>query len=220
MVFIKYNNRRCTSSIIGFTNVQHGMQCLSAIILLYYRIMKKIIITGKKTVDDLTIQKSKRQRMCAKRYENDIESIEQLEIIRNLYHKVDDIHGEIARIEIERKINGYKQQDIKKGIYDCNKLISLYETLEKLVESKLVCHYCKKQVKVLYRIVREPKQWTLDRINNDLGHSNSNTLISCLSCNLKRRMIDKDKFEFTKQLHITKKGCSEIQPYEIVEIEK
>lgn len=182
------------------------MRGLTLIILVVYRIMKKILITGKKTVDDLTIQKSKRQRVCAKQYEDDIESLEQLEIIRNLYNKVDDIYGEIAIKEIERKINGYKQQDIKKGIYDSNKLISLYETLDKLLESKLCCNYCKNKVKVLYRIVREPTQWTLDRINNDLCHSNSNTLISCLSCNLKRRLMDKDKFEFTKQLRITKKG--------------
>lgn len=182
------------------------MRGLSLIILVVYRIMKKILITGKKTVDDLTIQKSKRQRVCAKQYEDDIESLEQLEIIRNLYNKVDDIYGEIAIKEIERKINGYKQQDIKKGIYDSNKLISLCETLDKLLESKLCCNYCKNKVKVLYRIVREPTQWTLDRINNDLCHSNSNTLISCLSCNLKRRLMDKDKFEFTKQLRITKKG--------------
>jgi hypothetical protein len=181
--------------------------------------MKKIFITGKKTVDDLTVEKNKRQRICAKQYENVLETIEQLDIVRNLYHKVDDRYGEIAKKEIERKINGYKHQDVKKGIYDSNKIISLNETIEKLVESNLVCNYCKMQVKVLYKIVREPRQWTLDRINNDLCHSNSNTLISCLSCNLKRRLMDKDKFQFTKQLHITKKGCSEIQPYEIVERE-
>ena len=26
--------------------------------------------------------------------------------------------------------------------------------------------------------------WTLDRINNDLSHTNDNTCISCLKCNL------------------------------------
>jgi hypothetical protein len=168
--------------------------------------MKRIIITGKKTVDDLTVKKNKRERVYSRKYISDTEldRQEQLEIIKHMYNKENNIHRENAKTEIERKINGYKQQDIKKGIYDENKLISLQETLEKLIESNLYCNYCRKDVKVLYKIVREPSQWTLDRINNDLCHSNSNTLISCLSCNLKRRLMDKDKFEFTKQLNITK----------------
>jgi hypothetical protein len=173
--------------------------------------MKRIIITGKKTVDDLTIKKNKRIRVYAKSYVSELEldCEEQLEIVRSVYNKETNIHGENARIEIERKINGYKHQDIKKGIYDNKEIISLQETLAKLIESKLHCNYCKNDVKVLYKIVREPKQWTLDRINNDLCHSNSNTLISCLSCNLKRRLMDKDKFQFTKQLNITKLDHSE-----------
>lgn len=168
--------------------------------------MKKITITGKKTIDDLMVKKNKRIRVYAKNYLSDIEleQSRQIEVINHLNDKMDDIYGEIMSTEIERKINGYKQQDIKKGIYDINKLISLKDTISKLIDCSLNCHYCKKEVKVLYRIVREPQQWTLDRINNDLCHSNSNTLISCLKCNLKRRLMDKDKFEFTRQMYITK----------------
>lgn len=174
--------------------------------------MKRIVITGKKTVDDLTVKKNKRERVYSRKYVSEIEldRQEQLEIIKHMYNKENNIHRENAKTEIERKINGYKQQDIKKGIYDENKLISLQETLEKLIESNLYCNYCRKDVKVLYKIVREPSQWTLDRINNDLCHSNSNTLISCLSCNLKRRLMDKDKFEFTKQLNITKLNITKL----------
>ena len=57
---------------------------------------------------------------------------------------------------------------------------------------------------LLYDIVREAKQWTLDRINNDIGHNIDNVLISCLECNLKRRRTNKDAFLFTKQLVIVK----------------
>ena len=57
---------------------------------------------------------------------------------------------------------------------------------------------------LLYDIVREAKQWTLDRINNDIGHNTDNVLISCLECNLKRRRTNKDAFLFTKQLVIVK----------------
>ena len=52
--------------------------------------------------------------------------------------------------------------------------------------------------------MREPFQWTLDRIDNSLSHTNENTCVSCLKCNLQRRVMDADKFTFTKQLKISK----------------
>ena len=106
--------------------------------------------------------------------------------------------------ELQQKINNYKQQDIKKNIYNVILLITLDELLEKLVISKLKCYYCRLNIKIMYSNVREPLQWTLDRIDNDKCHSNDNTLISCLKCNLKRRRIDCDKFIFTKQLKLKK----------------
>ena len=55
-----------------------------------------------------------------------------------------------------------------------------------------------------YKYVKDLKQWTLDRINNNLEHSNENTVVACLKCNLERRRINKLAFEFTKNLHIKK----------------
>jgi len=57
---------------------------------------------------------------------------------------------------------------------------------------------------LLYKLVREPKQWTLDRIDNEYGHSVDNIVLSCLECNLKRRRTNQNKFVFTKQLKITR----------------
>lgn len=106
--------------------------------------------------------------------------------------------------ELEKKINGYKSQDIKKNIYEQAKLITLDEVVEKLVASKLKCFYCSCNILVLYKNVREPTQWTLDRKDNDLCHSFDNTIIACLKCNLQRRVTSMDKFDFTKKLLLKK----------------
>ena len=57
---------------------------------------------------------------------------------------------------------------------------------------------------ILYEKTREQKQWTLDRINNDIGHNTDNVVISCLECNLKRRKTNQSAFLFTKQLNLVK----------------
>ena len=46
--------------------------------------------------------------------------------------------------------------------------LRLNNLLKNFILSKLVCHYCHKKVKLLYQHVRDPEQWTLDRIDNDL----------------------------------------------------
>ena len=106
--------------------------------------------------------------------------------------------------EITKKINGYKQQDKRKSIFNQDKLININECIEKLVISKLSCHYCKSNVLIIYNNNLEQSQWTLDRINNDICHSYNNVVICCLKCNIQRRNMDADKFEFTKSLKIIK----------------
>jgi hypothetical protein len=125
-------------------------------------------------------------------------------VITKLFDEMQDsnINNNVVVKQIENKLNGYKQQDIKKKI-TCN-LITLIEIINKLYQCDLDCYYCKEKVLILYKNVREPFQWTLDRINNDLGHTNENVLISCLKCNIKRRRTGKDAFLFTKQLNIIK----------------
>jgi hypothetical protein len=48
------------------------------------------------------------------------------------------------------------------------------------------------------------KQWSLDRVDNNIGHNSGNVVISCLECNLKRRRTNKDAFMFTKNMVIIK----------------
>jgi hypothetical protein len=41
-------------------------------------------------------------------------------------------------------------------------------------------------------------QWSLERINNTIGHYQSNCVLACLECNLKRRTKNHEYFKFTK----------------------
>lgn len=129
--------------------------------------------------------------------------INQYIFINKLYLNEDFIEKKELIVNLNAKINSYKQQDIKKNIYK-NDLITNEELIEKLLLSKLICYYCKNKIYLFYINSREKLQWTLDRINNNINHSNINTLISCLDCNLKRRTKNKDHFLFTKQLKINK----------------
>jgi hypothetical protein len=137
-----------------------------------------------------------------KEYYQQESQLKLLKEIKNGYDKT-EMHGLIIS-QIEKKLCGYKHQDILKKIDNEEKLIKLNEIINTLIFSQLKCHYCKNDVHVLYEIVREKSQWTLDRINNDLGHFTDNVLIVCLECNLKRKTQNSDKYLFTKQMKIVR----------------
>jgi hypothetical protein len=107
--------------------------------------------------------------------------------------------------EVNKKIYGYKRQDLEKGKYDAPHFIRFSFVLRKLDESNLQCYYCHEQINILYENVREPKQWTFDRIDNEKGHNIDNVEVSCLTCNLRRKTIFYQRYLLTKQLnHIIK----------------
>ena len=112
----------------------------------------------------------------------------------------------VIETELKKKLSSYKQQDRAKKKQDADKFITMEGLVEKLVESKLNCHYCREDMHITGDKKRDKKQWTLDRIDNKLGHWVENVVIACLECNLNRRCIDKDKFLFTKRLKVEKKG--------------
>jgi hypothetical protein len=120
----------------------------------------------------------------------------------NLNKNEDSNASKILIKQLEKKITSYKQQDVDKKVLNNEKIINLKCIIDKLIESELKCYYCKCKMYILYENVREPKQWTVDRINNDLGHNIDNYVLACLDCNLKRRCRSSDKFLFTKQLNI------------------
>ena len=133
-------------------------------------------------------------------YNNQLKLINQLFLEENLNENKSLIR---LKREIEIKINGYKQQDIKKKLYDENLFIKLEDIVEMIVSCKIKCYYCNSKMKIIYKYVRDNLQWTLDRIDNNDGHTKNNTLVCCLKCNLQRRCINKDKFDFTKKLSST-----------------
>ena len=124
---------------------------------------------------------------------------EQVKTINNLYMGNQFEERNFILSELKAKINSYKQQDIKKDYHEYANLITLDNVIEKLVSCKLKCYYCNKNMKLFFEKVRDEDQWTLDRINNYDEHSNENTIVCCLKCNLQRRRKNSDKFLFTKK---------------------
>jgi len=106
--------------------------------------------------------------------------------------------------QIKQKIYGYKSQDMEKNKFSESEFINIETILQKMKESENLCFYCKKPVHVLYEYVREPNQWTVERLDNDFGHNKNNIVIACLSCNLHRRTMYHERYVFTKQMVITK----------------
>ena len=106
--------------------------------------------------------------------------------------------------EIKKKHSSYVQQDKLKKRYNSDSFITPHQIVEKMLVSKMKCYYCNNNVKIFYDKIRDDNQWTLERIDNKLAHTDSNTVISCLDCNLKRRTRNSDHFQFAKQLVIKK----------------
>jgi len=112
----------------------------------------------------------------------------------------------LIKTEIDHKISAYKQQDMVKKVFTSDEFITFDYVKQMILDCKLSCHYCKGAMLILYEHVREMNQWSLDRINNLLGHNVGNVVISCLKCNLNRRNLNSDKFLFTKQMTIVRKN--------------
>ena len=130
----------------------------------------------------------------------------QLEYVQQIVSEtvVDENPCRFIKQQIQQKLGGYKSQDVKKAKYNELVFIKHDRVLQLMIESENLCFYCKGQVHVLYENVREPHQWTLERMDNDFGHNDGNVVIACLACNLRRRTMHYERYLFTKQLNIVK----------------
>ena len=126
-----------------------------------------------------------------------------LHILNQLYFNEEFDHSKLYKKCINNKLSSYLHQDrIKYRNIEHN--INYNQVIEKLIICKLKCYYCKNKILLLHRNKRQKTMWTLDRIDNNLSHTDDNTCISCLSCNLQKKTRNHDNFKFTKQLIIKK----------------
>jgi DNA repair exonuclease SbcCD ATPase subunit len=136
--------------------------------------------------------------------------IDQLQSITNLHlnkdtsmNIVNNVNQDIITV-LKKKYSSYKNQDKQSHKFDPEQHITYEQMIEKIYESKLKCYYCNCDLSILYNKKRLKSQWTLERLDNNLGHYNTNTCISCLECNLRRRTDNYEYFKQSKQTKVVK----------------
>jgi hypothetical protein len=132
-------------------------------------------------------------------------------------HLYDPITQTFVYQQIRNKLSGYRCQDIDKGLFLPNQTMDVSGVVQKIETAKGLCFYCKSPVHILYDNVREPKQWTLERLDNSKGHVFDNVEIACLSCNLRRRTMKYEKYIMTKEIKTVHKLGGEASIWRIPE---
>ena len=132
----------------------------------------------------------------------------QLHLLSTIQSASLDENAKFVVQQINQKIHGYRAQDVDKGLYCAPMFVDLSFVIKKLVQCELSCFYCREPTMIVYEYSREPKQWTLERIDNSHGHNKDNVEIACLNCNLRRRTMYHERYLFTKQMVIQKQESS------------
>jgi hypothetical protein len=170
----------------------------------------KIILTSSESKYVKTTKDKKKraitntEKWCFRKNEKTLEN--EMEWLNDLV--INNSDTEISRLiiqQIQYKINSYKYQDINNNKYNFCDFIDVFFVLQEMIKCNMNCFYCNEKMELLYENSREPRQWTLERIDNCIGHIKHNVVIACLSCNIKRRCIYHERYYFTKQLKIIKK---------------
>lgn len=172
--------------------------------------MKKIALPQEKETRKVKAEKEKRDRKIIsseKWVYHEISQVREQEIVNQCISQEMNDDTKLLRSQIKGKLHSYKGQDkIKTLKEDENEFMDVECVLKLLQESNNTCYYCKSTIKLFYEKVREPTQWTLERLDNSLGHNTNNCVIACLKCNLSRRTMYHERYTLTKQLqNIVKK---------------
>ena len=99
-------------------------------------------------------------------------------------------------MELRAKRRGYQEQD-KKRSWDPARVLLENEMAEMLLIQRQKCFHCEARVHVLYRDRYDPLQWSIDRLDNNKGHTRDNVVVSCMRCNLRRGKADISRFKGT-----------------------
>ena len=164
---------------------------------------KNIEISGKNNrylIKKLTTDKVEEEKQIKQNIHDNYFLIENQLGLLNFDNNINNI----VENYIKSKRQSYYQQDILKKCYDENKFVSLNDIIEKLIFSECNCFYCRDNLYILYKKKLEKKQWTLDRINNSIGHNKDNVVICCLECNLQRKNKSQDKYLFDVNFKVEK----------------
>jgi len=158
----------------------------------------------------LTKERALRKVTTAKKWKFDATDYtleKQFPILKRLFENllITDNLEKIYKSEIQHKIASYRSQDVLKKLYNPELFVDYPFVIRLLMESELNCFYCKKKVWIVYPNVREPMQWSLERIDNTMGHNQDNVVIACLSCNLRRRTMYYERFLFTQNIGVVRK---------------
>jgi hypothetical protein len=129
----------------------------------------------------------------------------QLEMARALRDNVAGAKMAVAMQHVRQKIYGYRVQDFAKNKYNHLLFLREKDVLEMLCDCDMQCYYCHTPVMLIYEDVRDPRQWSIERMDNAHGHNRGNTAIACLQCNLRRRTIRAERYVLTKSIAIVKK---------------
>ena len=133
-------------------------------------------------------------------------------LLNILFSEKDDsknIATQILLTHLKTKQSGYRSQDTIKGFYDPARFIQIPYLINLLVTSNLSCFYCRKWTVLFYENVRDPRQWSLERLSNAEGHNRDNVVIACLECNMRRRTMYYERYIATKQLKVNKLDASD-----------
>jgi hypothetical protein len=91
---------------------------------------------------------------------------------------------------IKHKLDNYKQQDRDKGRqHEQGEYPSPSEIMDGLIRCGYTCERCQREVKLIKNFDpqnRDPRQWTLQRLDNSKGHVAGNLTKYCYDCNVAR----------------------------------
>jgi hypothetical protein len=87
-------------------------------------------------------------------------------------------------IIVSNKLTAHRSQDLKHNRqYKEEDYINSEWIKERLIKCSNRCEICQHELKLAGYEFRDPKQWSVDRIDNKIAHIMSNCHITCWNCN-------------------------------------